>query len=270
MIHIHPRAEPFYIAGQAGKAVLFIHGFTASPSEVYPVARLINENLNCTVSGILLPGHGSHPRLLNRTTWQNWYQAVEDELQHLLKTHEEVYAVGLSMGGLLAIYAGLHIPELTGIVSINAPIFNRTPWKIALASALQWVCPYVRKPNRNRTAELRSLGRYAYEVYPIKAMRSLLNLRKLVMQEIPDLKTPLLLIQSRNDESVDPRSVNWIGKHIKQAIVETIFLEHSGHVATMGTEKDIIADNLINFINRRGESGVRPKPQPQGGNLHES
>ena len=60
MIHVYSRVEPF-LSGSNNIAMLFIHGFTASPSEIYPVAKLVHQATGITVSGVLLPGHGSIP-----------------------------------------------------------------------------------------------------------------------------------------------------------------------------------------------------------------
>ncbi len=251
MIYIHPQAEPFYIqAGSQEKAVLLIHGFTASPSEMYPLAVALRERLDCTLSGVLLPGHGSHPRFLNRTTWRDWYRTVQDELEHLLSHYEQVYAVGLSMGGLLAIHAGLHIPQLGGVVSINAPIINRF-WAAAgmvLAPALQWVFPYFPKPKPAGRSELPN--RFDYSVYPLKALCSMLELRQLVKKEISRLTTPVLVIQSQKDESVDPRSLEWLAQRIVGAPQDTLWLENSGHIATMGPERELLAGKIVEFILR--------------------
>lgn len=249
MIYVHPRAEPFYWAGSSGQACLFIHGFTASPSEIYPLARQMHEQTGCTASGILLPGHGSHPRFLNRTTWRDWYGAVHSELSHLLETHEAVYAVGLSLGGLLALHAGSHVTGLQGIISINAPLFNRSPWLTRLAPLLQYLRPYYPKPLRSEAQTLKSRGRYAYRVYPVKALRSLLELRRMVMSELSGIETPLLVVQSLQDESVHPRSAVWIQEQAAPAAVDILYLSASGHVATMGGELEKIAARVRQFIN---------------------
>lgn len=248
MIYIHPLAEPFFMQGESSnKAVLFIHGFTASPSEMHPLAVALREKLDCTVSGVLLPGHGSHPRFLNRTTWRDWFNTVQGELEYLLGNYDQVYAVGLSMGGLLAIYAGICMSQLRGVVSINAPVINRHPIT-NLAPALQRVCPYLPKPNRHRPY-LQGKKRFAYDVYPLKALGSMWELRQLVKKEISQLTVPILLIQSQQDETVDPRSLEWLSERITQAPRAVMRLENSGHIATMGPELELLAGKVVQFIN---------------------
>ncbi|HZK86725.1 MAG TPA: hypothetical protein VFC40_02020, partial [Syntrophomonas sp.] len=47
MSEVHPPAKPFFLAGSSGQALLLLHGFTASPSEIRPLAELINTINGC-------------------------------------------------------------------------------------------------------------------------------------------------------------------------------------------------------------------------------
>ncbi|WP_172674148.1 alpha/beta hydrolase [Syntrophomonas palmitatica] len=145
MIYIHPKAEPFFLSGSRETALLFLHGFTGSPSEVFPAAKKIHEICGCTLSGPLLPGHGSDPRFLNRLDWQDWYQAAEKEIRFLQTEYEKVFAAGLSMGGLLTIHAGVCLKNLQGIISINAPIYSNAPFLDFTSKLIAYVQPYYRK-----------------------------------------------------------------------------------------------------------------------------
>lgn len=246
MIHVYAQAEPFFKSGN-NIAILFIHGFTASPSEVYPVAQIVHENSGATVSSILLPGHGSHPRFLNRTTWQDWYQAVEDEARYLIDNYDKVYIAGLSLGGLLALYLGINLPEIKGVTAINAPIKLRYPIIRGLALGLQWVKPYFPKSEATQ-ADLRKKGRFAYDCTPVKAFLSMMNFRDIVLNNLDKLTVPLLIIQSLADETVDPAGVRVIVDKGKNSLVELVELEDSRHVATMGEDREKIAGLIIDFI----------------------
>ncbi|NLB88609.1 MAG: alpha/beta fold hydrolase [Syntrophomonadaceae bacterium] len=249
MIHIYSAAEPFFFSGNKDIAILFIHGFTASPSEVYPVAKLVHQTSGATVSGVLLPGHGSHPRFLNRTTWRDWYSTVESESKYLLANYEKVYVVGLSLGGLLAMYLGGNIPELKGGVAINPPIrLHYDKLLNFLAPLVQWIKPYIPKPVGNQE-KLRKKGRFAYDSTPVKAFRSMMEFRKRTLGVLDDYNDmPLLLIQSQKDETVNPKGVELVLSKVKN--IELVELEDSEHVATMGKEKKEIASLIIDFIGK--------------------
>jgi hypothetical protein len=81
--------------------VLLLHGFTATTSEVRPLARLLHEH-GYTASGPLLPGFGTTPEDANRTRWEHWVEAATLAYQSLSKDCSSVFVGGESMGGLLA------------------------------------------------------------------------------------------------------------------------------------------------------------------------
>lgn len=253
MVSIFPQAESFLLTGHGDTACLFIHGFTASPSEVYPVARLIYEMTECTVSGPLLPGHGCTPQEMNQTSWPDWFVRVEQELDYLQRKHTRVFVAGLSMGGLLALHAARKTAGLQGVIAINTPIFTKSPRLMAAAPLMRYLRPYYPKKMDKVAEELQKRGRFAYPVLPVKALISMHHLRKIVMQEIPGLSIPILLFQSSLDESVDPWSAEYIKEKAVQTRVRLIELRESGHIATMGREKLIIAEEISKFINTKHE-----------------
>jgi len=250
MVSIFPQAESFLLTGDEDTACLFIHGFTASPSEVYPVARLIYEKTGYTVSGPLLPGHGRSPQDMNRTGWQDWFARVEQEIKYLQRKHTRIFAAGLSMGGLLALHAGIRTDALQGVIAINTPIFTNSPRLMAIAPLLKFLKPYFPKKMDQAAIEIEEQGRFAYRVMPVKALVSMNRLRDIVMKDIPRLKAPLLLFQSQDDESVDHRSASYIKDKAVKAMVTFIELTDSGHIATMGQEKYFIAEEILVFINQ--------------------
>ncbi len=249
MVAINPQAASFLLTGDGDTACLFIHGFTASPSEVYPVARLLYEMMGCTVSGPLLPGHGTSPEDMNQTGWQDWFVRVEQEIDYLRRRHTRVFVAGLSMGALLALHAAAKQPDLKGVIAINTPIITTSsPWLKAITPLMQYMRPYYPKEIKRDTEELQTQGRFAYPVMPVKAYISMGKLNKMVVQELPRLNIPMLLFQSRHDDSVDSKSAKFIQDQASQGQVRLIFLPESGHIATMGPEKNLIADEIAEFI----------------------
>lgn len=252
MTHTVAHAKPFLLQGKTEQALLLLHGFTASPSEVYPTARLIHEQIDCTVSGILLPGHGSRPELLNDCTWPDWYAAVKHETAHLQANFKQVFVGGLSMGALLALYAALHLEGVRGVVAMNAPIYNRNPFLISLAPLFGFFNPFYLKKDADMLDQLEVCGRFAYRVMPVRAFQSMMQLRAAVMREMQMLRVPALIIQSLQDESVHPRSGKYLYNRSKEHGAVLLELERSQHIATMGPEKERIAQEIVQFINRHG------------------
>lgn len=248
-------AQPFELQGDGNAALLFLHGFTGSPSEVYPTAALIHERCGFTVSGIMLPGHGTNPEDLDNTSWRDWTAAVEGELTRLGSMYQHLFVGGLSMGGLLSLYALTQHERISGVISINAPILARNPcttsWFVsALTPLFSLVKPYYPKADIENGLELEKLGRQAYHCYPLKAFGNMLKLRRLVLGGLNSIQCPVLLMQSLQDEVVNAGSGPYLANRLKNAQVNYIELEHSEHVATMGPEKVLIAEAMGRFMAR--------------------
>ncbi len=246
-------AQPFELQGSNNTALLFLHGFTGSPSEVYPTAELVHRKSGFTVSGIALPGHCTTPEDLDNTTWRDWTGAVDEELTRLAVNYENLFVGGLSMGGLLAFYAATQREDVKGVISINAPVFSRNPintsWFVsALTPLLGLVKPYYPKEEIEEYEEYEKQGRQAYHCYPLKSFRSMLHLRKLVLGSLSSVKCPALVMQSLQDEVVNANSGKHLVNRLKRTRVRYRELKNSSHVATMGEEKQTIANHITQFI----------------------
>lgn len=248
MVAIHKQAQPFFLKGDKGVALLFIHGFTASPSELRPVAELLHKYCGCSIEALLLPGHGSSPEDLNRYHWRDWFAAVKKELMSLQGQYPRVFVAGLSLGGLLALYTGIRVPGVSGAASINAPIFQRSGWKTALLPLIAKFQPYWTKNGQEEQKRLEGKGRFAYNYFPLQAFQSMMELRSQLLREINDLRIPALIMQSLNDEVVKPKSGSYLFRQLNQGGARLVELENSWHVATMSADKEKIAQELAEFV----------------------
>ena len=91
--HPHLDPAPFFLEG-GPVGVLLVHGFTGSPPEM----RLIGDHLHqrgFTVSGPLLPGHGTTVEDMNRCRWTDWTDHVEQSLADLQARCKRLTRFGL-------------------------------------------------------------------------------------------------------------------------------------------------------------------------------
>ena len=108
-----PGAEPYSHQG-GPTAVLLCHGFTGCPQSLRPWAEYL-AGQGLTVSLPRLPGHGTTWQEMARTRWEDWYAEVDRAFGELQATASEIFVMGLSMGGCLALrLAELHGPAVSG------------------------------------------------------------------------------------------------------------------------------------------------------------
>ena len=96
-----PGAKPFFADG-GPVGVLVVHGFTGSPQSMRPWAEHLAA-AGHTVSLPRLPGHGTRWEDLQLTRWPDWYGEVDNAFRALRSRCDQVFVMGLSMGGTLSL-----------------------------------------------------------------------------------------------------------------------------------------------------------------------
>lgn len=119
--------------------VLLLHGMSDSPYSLRSIGQRLNAE-GAWVIGLRLPGHGTAPSGLVRTTWQDMAAAVKLAMRELRQKvgGQPIFIVGYSNGGALAVHYALasmedrELPRVHGLVLIS-PEIGVTPFA-ALAS----------------------------------------------------------------------------------------------------------------------------------------
>lgn len=255
-------AEPFFFrGGEVG--CLCLHGFTASPAEV----RWMGEYLagrGCTVYGPRLPGHATDPRDLLRMRWQDWYAAALDGWAVLRAQCEQVFVVGHSMGGLLALMLAADRP-VTGAVIQAAPIrfrsrLIRTAWwlKYGLRFTDQTdtspVVEVIRAEQQRRGEAV--VGRLRYNQWASAGVEQLYALSGEARRHLPEIRVPLLLIYSTQDRTVPPENIDLIRQEVGSASVESRLLQQSDHILPQDVERETVFALTADFIARHSNSNA--------------
>ncbi|HUW78431.1 MAG TPA: alpha/beta fold hydrolase [Candidatus Nanopelagicaceae bacterium] len=234
---------PWSSEGTNGIGVLFVHGFTGSPASLRPWAEFISAR-GYAVRLPLLPGHGTSPEDLNRTTWSAWYETVESAYLDLNQKCEKVFICSLSMGGALTLrLAELHRPA--GIVLVNPLIHIRGINRILIPIVSRFIAL---RPAVGNDIKKPGVNEFAYDATPIKAAKSMLGLLSEVRSRIGDVKAPLLLLHSIEDHVVPSTNAEWILANAASTSKKEIVLTDSYHVATIDNDAPLIFDESLSFI----------------------
>ncbi len=219
---ILPGAEPFGHDGSTEIGVLLCHGFTGSPQSMAPWgARLAEAGVSTMCP--LLPGHGTTWQDMNRTTWQQWYVAVETAFAVLSRRCDSVFVFGLSMGGTLALrLAQERGGEVAGLVLVNPSVTTERrdavflPLLSRLVPSMPGIAGDVKKPG---VTEL------AYGRLPLRAATSLSKLWLDVRNGLGKVDQPLLLFRSAQDHVVEPVNARIILEGVRsEDVTEQVLL----------------------------------------------
>ena len=241
-----PGAEPFaHDGGDVG--VLLCHGFTGTPQSLQPWARrLADEGLSVRLP--LLPGHGTTWQEMNTTTWADWYDAAQRSLDELTSRCRAVVVGGLSMGGALAArLAAERGADVRGLALVNPAFVTDDPRMRALpvikhlVPSLPGIGSDIAKPG---STEL------AYDRTPLKALHSFVRSRTDTVRALPAITQPLLVMHSRVDHVVPPRSSALLISRVSSKDVTEVVLENSYHVATLDNDAPQIFAESADFVAR--------------------
>lgn len=236
--------RPLYFQGSK-TGVLLLHGFTGTTQGVEFWAYYLAKT-GYTVHCPLLPGHGTTWQAMNRTRWTDWYAAVEAEFKALQETCDEVFVMGVSMGGTLSLKLAEDYPaRVKGLVLVN-PSVTTLDKRALLAPVLKWVIPSL----KGIGSDIKKFGarEIAYHRMPTRAFDSLRQMWKVVRPNLNRVTCPLLLYHSPEDHVVEPVNAQIVLEGVSSQQKEERLCPDSYHVATLDNDAPAIFEGSIGFI----------------------
>ncbi len=258
--------EPLVFDGGATGALL-IHGFAGSPGEMLPLARLLAD-AGLSVRVPLLPGHSENPATLAGIPWQAWAETCDAELAALRARCARVWAVGFSMGGLLALrLAGLG--RVDGVAAIAPALRLRGQEFLPLLGVARYIVPYyyplekadfadpgLRANIAQRSPELnlddpQVVTFLRKEVkLPVASLYQLYRLQRAAAPLLPRIAAPTLLFQGMRDETVVPTATEALLTTLRAEPRELIRIPDGTHQISRGPDHPMIAARIIEWMAR--------------------
>jgi alpha-beta hydrolase superfamily lysophospholipase len=189
-------------------AVVYVHGFSASRLETAPVADDLAKALGANVFYTRLTGHGLPGEAMGEATAQDWLADTLEAVRIGKTLGRKVLLISCSTGSTLATWLATS-PDAAMVdahvfISPNFGLKNKASelvnghWGHKIAYAVTGP-KVVSKSDNPRDAEGWT------QSYPTKALFPMLALVKKVRDsDLGNFKTPVLVLYSEKDETVDP------------------------------------------------------------------
>jgi carboxylesterase len=247
---VMPGAEPFtHVGGPTG--ALLCHGFTGSPQSLRPWAdHLAGAGLSVWLPR--LPGHGTTWQEMAHTRWEDWYAEIDRAFDELRAHADEIFVMGLSMGGCLALrLAELRGPAVSGLVIVNPSVTADTRLFV-LAPVLKFVLPSL----KGITSDIKKdhVTEVGYERIPVKAAATLPGLWRITQAKLSDVTQPVLVYRSTVDHVVGPASLRVLREALPARQLEVRECPDSYHVATLDNDAQVIFAGSLEFIRTHGRA----------------
>lgn len=246
-VPIMKEAQPFFKKVSGKKVVLLIHGFTSSPREFRDLSEYFATK-GISSYAPLLPGHGTSPERLSLIKHYQWIESVGESIGLLTKEYDEIYIVGSSFGGNLALICSNYSNKVKGVISLTTPIFFRKHKfnQYLILPVLKRIKLFQKKPKKVRKFIETHKG--SYKVIPLKAAYEMSKIVDLSKKNLNEVTKPLLIVYVENDSVVSEESYKYILDNILSKIKIKFEIPESNHVVLLGKYADRVNDKIFDFI----------------------
>ena len=257
------RYETFY-QGNTGHAVVLLPGLCGSELEMGAIPRLLKQS-NHTYTIPRIKGYSAHTGL---TGYQEWIDSVDQFVTDLSQTHHSISIAGLSMGATLALAVAEQNSKVHSLV-ILSPVFLFDGWSVP------WYYPFLallykfgirnwhfkeREPFGVKNVELRRHIRKAVMANTVSELGAAhlpavhlyqsLELVKATKKDLNSITADTLIIHAIDDETASPKNPEIIMDRISSETCRMIWLGNSYHMITVDNEREVVANEVNNFINQ--------------------
>jgi carboxylesterase len=249
-----PGAEPLSHVGDR-RGALVLHGFTGNPNTVRPVANALVA-AGFSVEMPRLPGHGTTLADMMTTGWSDWTGEVALAYERLAARTDSIVAVGLSMGGSLALWAAC-TRRLDAVVCINPKIRPESEEIREMARGmLSEGETYI--PGSGSDIADPDAHESGYDDTPIGPALSFfegLDDLGAQLRSLTSPAPPLLIMTSSQDHVVPPEESDLLA-NLWPGTVDRVALERSFHVATLDFDRQLICDRTVTFAQTMCAAGA--------------
>lgn len=224
--------------------ILLIHGLCKSPDELKFIAEKLAKQ-DFTVYCPRLPGHIKCPigyetclRELPKVSYKDWEHSVNKAFLTLKQWVNEIYVGGISLGANLAmIIAGSH--SVQGVISVSGVIYTRGV--LTLGSLAIYIAKRILARGKSEAI---------YHGISISKLDSMKMAIERTKEVLPKITAPLLVIHSKYDDIVHPKSAKYIYQRASSNGKRLIWLESTHHGIDAIEDANKISEQIINFANK--------------------
>lgn len=239
--------KPLFLPGTKKLAVILLHAYTGSSSDM----RLVALALNQAGYPVLVPhftGHATAEPLdiLQKGNVELWWQDTVVAIQKLQdQGYDQIACFGLSLGSLFALKAILTKPVVVGGGVISAPLFTKD-----LSAVTRKFPQYAQKVYRYTD---RDQSTVATKLAQIKELlpQQLAQVKALAAQEqaaLDQLAKPLFIAQGGADEIVDPQGALTLKAKLKDKLISWHWYPEARHVLTVNRAHQQLQKDMLTFL----------------------
>jgi carboxylesterase len=235
-----------YKAESSDTVVVFVHGIQGSPLQFDFLVHGLNGLYS--IENLLLPGHGQTVREFSRSGFTQWQNYVDERVKKLHKEYRNIILVGHSMGGLLSAWTAKFYPEyIRGLFLMSVPLKIH----VRYSYITNGFTAVFSKNDKDEVIAAARRGNSITASNPFHYLAGVLLYYELLRKSkstravLQELRLPIVLVHSADDEIVSGRSLQYVSE--KQNI-QVVIVNNAGHYHYSQEAKEQIIRTLVDFI----------------------
>lgn len=233
--------EPFFFE-EGKRAVLLLHGFTGNSSDVRQLGRFLQKK-GYTSYAPQYEGHAAPPEEILKSSPFVWFKDALDGYDFLVdKGYDEIVVAGLSLGGCYALKLSLN-RDVKGIVTMCSPMYIKNE-----GAMFEGVLEYARNFKKYEGKDEATIQKEMDNFKPTDTLKELQGQIQEVREHIDEVMDPLLVIQAEQDQMINTDSANIIYNESESDDKDIKWYANSGHVITIDKEKELVFEDVYNFL----------------------
>lgn len=233
--------EPFFFE-EGNRAVLLLHGFTGNSSDVRQLGRYLQKK-GYTSYAPQYEGHAAPPEETLSSSPFVWFKDALDGYDFLVdKGYDEIVVAGLSLGGCYALKLSLN-RDVKGIITMCSPMYIKTE-----GSMFNGVLEYARNFKKYEGKDEATIEKEMANFKPTDTLKELQGQIQDVRDHIDEVMDPLLVVQAEQDQMINTDSANVIYNESESDEKDIKWYANSGHVITIDKEKELVFEDVYNFL----------------------
>ncbi|WP_156288410.1 alpha/beta hydrolase [Oceanobacillus salinisoli] len=239
------KPKPFTF--EAGpRAVLLLHGFTGHSADVRMLGRFL-EKKGYTSHAPIYRGHGEPPEELLESNSKQWWEDVNNALEHLKDLgYEEIAVAGLSLGGVLGLKLA-YSTQIKAVIPMCAPMFFDNEFQLSKGFRA-FSKEYKKLEGKDETTIEKEVNQLMTDSEDL--FKDLGKTITEVKNNIDTIYTPTFVVQARKDEMINTESAVYIYENVESDEKDMKWYEESEHVITLGDEKDQLHEDIYQFLEK--------------------
>ncbi len=248
------KRDGFEFESSREHGLLLLHGFTGTPYEMRPAGEYFYRS-GFSVVCPRLCGHGTREEDLNSCRFYDWIDSAESALKTLIRKVNNVYVVGLSMGGLIAIKLASVHKEIKKLVVIASPLVltgsNGLFVNACRIPLFRLLVRSIKKPEPSDERYKKIwVENPSYRYVPTKATYEFYKLMQSTAKSLVSVTQSIMFVYSKSDRDVHFKNLSMMVSMVRSRDIYVYVVENMGHLITLEEGNQEVFGRILEFIKR--------------------